>query len=139
MSKIPFVIILILLITIGILFYLTRAGESETEPMRPQNREMRKTQTENEIIHTVKMTKDAFDPEKITIKKGDTVIWKNQDSDFRWPASNLHPTHGIYPEFDPRQPIAANEEWSFTFDKSGTWRYHDHLSPRLRGIIEVTE
>lgn len=89
--------------------------------------------------HIISMTSEGFSPEEITIKKGQTVTWVNNTSEFLWPASNLHPTHGIYPEFDPREPIAPGESWSFTFQKVGTWRYHDHLRPIERGVIEVVE
>lgn len=56
-----------------------------------------------------------------------------------WPASNPHPTHEVYPEFDPRRPIEADSSWSFRFDKSGEWRYHDHLAPLFEGKIVVRE
>lgn len=88
---------------------------------------------------TVLMKEDSFEPETSTIKKGATVTFKNEDKVARWPASNLHPTHTIYPEFDPQQPVEAGQSWSFTFNKAGAWKYHDHLIPSIRGIIVVTE
>ena len=88
---------------------------------------------------TVLMKKDSFDPETITIKKGTTVEFKNVDTLDKWPASNIHPTHTIYPEFDPLQPINPGSSWSFTFNKVGKWSDHDHLDPSIRGTIIVTE
>lgn len=88
---------------------------------------------------TVLMKKDVFEPETVTIKKGATVEFKNMDSVARWPASNLHPTHTIYPQFDPRQPIDPGQSWQFTFEKEGQWKYHDHLIPSIRGTITVTD
>ena len=85
------------------------------------------------------MKEDSFEPETLTIQKCTKVILKNQDKVPRWPASNLHPTHGIYPEFDPLEPVDPNKEWSFVFDKVGSWKYHDHLSPSVRGTIIVSE
>lgn len=87
----------------------------------------------------VSITEDGFSPEEITIKKGQTVTWINETNEFRWPASDLHPSHTIYPEFDPRQPISPGRSWSFTFQKVGTWRYHNHLRPIDRGVVEVVE
>jgi plastocyanin len=98
-----------------------------------------KETTTNQSEVTVLMKKDIFEPEVITIKKGTKVIFKNVDSIKRWPASDLHPTHGIYPEFDPLQPVEVNSDWSFIFNKVGQWKYHDHLSPYIRGIIKVSE
>ena len=93
----------------------------------------------NQDGKTVIMKEGVFEPETLTIQKCTQVIFKNQDKNAHWPASNLHPTHGIYPEFDPKQPIEAGKEWSFVFDKVGKWKYHDHLSPSTRGVIEVKE
>ena len=85
------------------------------------------------------MKKDTFEPVAIQIKKGTKVIFKNEDTESRWPASNLHPTHGIYPEFDPTQPVEQGGQWSFVFEKTGNWKYHDHLLPSLRGVITVIQ
>lgn len=93
----------------------------------------------NVVTQTVIMKKDSFEPENLNIQKCTKVIFKNQDKVRRWPASNLHPTHGIYPEFDPKQPIEPDKEWSFVFDKAGSWKYHDHLLPSIRGIVNVSE
>lgn len=86
---------------------------------------------------TVRMTTEGFVPSNITINKGDTVVFQNDDSQMRWPASNLHPTHTLYPEFDPKQGIAAGQSWQFTFQKAGTWKYHDHIFPQYSGTVIV--
>lgn len=93
------------------------------------------TATENQVI--IRMTKDGFLPSTITAVSNDTIIFVNEDQKPRWPASNIHPTHQIYPEFDPLKPISSGESWSFVFDKPGRWRYHDHLFPELNGEINV--
>ena len=85
------------------------------------------------------MSESKFDPEESQIKRGDTVTFRNVGKSPVWPASNLHPTHGIYPEFDPQHEIKPGEEWSFRFDRVGAWKYHDHLSPSTKGVIEVME
>lgn len=85
------------------------------------------------------MTENGFVPEEITIRRGTKVRFVNQDSLWRWPASDLHPTHSVYPEFDPREAIAPSKEWEFTFEKTGEWHYHDHLAPYILGKILVVE
>ena len=87
--------------------------------------------------YTITETEDGFNPEKMTIKKGETITFKSTRNKFFWPASDLHPTHLIYPEFDPKDPIAPNKTWSFTFNKVGSWKFHDHLAPYYTGIITV--
>jgi plastocyanin len=87
----------------------------------------------------IRMTPAGFEPSKITVPLGTTVAFINEDERDRWPASNIHPTHGIYPEFDPLEGIPPGESWSFTFDKPGIWRMHDHLYPQFTGAITVEE
>jgi plastocyanin len=86
---------------------------------------------------TVTLGENGFEPETLIISKGDTVIFRTTRDKTFWPASDLHPTHGIYSEFDPREPIDSRESWSFRFTKKGTWKYHDHLFSAYRGIIVV--
>ncbi len=86
---------------------------------------------------SIRMTSSGFEPREVTIEKGDTVIFKNDDTRLRWPASNLHPTHEIYSEFDPKQGIEAGSSWSFTFDRAGEWRMHDHIYPEYSGKVTV--
>lgn len=85
----------------------------------------------------VKITSDGFEPNTLNIKKGTNVVFVNMDDKEHWPASDLHPTHGIYSEFDPLEGVAGGSSWSFVFDKVGKWKFHDHLYPELTGIIEV--
>lgn len=87
--------------------------------------------------HSIVLTKEGFEPNEITISQGDRVVFTTTSERDFWPASDLHPTHQIYPEFDPKQPIAKDKSWSFVFNKPGQWKYHDHLFSTRRGIINV--
>lgn len=87
----------------------------------------------------VTLSKDGYSPETLSVKVGDTVTFRSVDGELFWPASNLHPSHTIYPEFDPQEPIQPDSVWSFTFTKPGEWKYHDHLAPYFTGVITVTE
>ncbi|MBX4191690.1 MAG: cupredoxin domain-containing protein [Candidatus Doudnabacteria bacterium] len=88
---------------------------------------------------TVAYTASGFSPNNFTIKKGTKVTFVNNSSSSMWPASAPHPSHTDYPGFDPKKAIAVGSSWSFTFDKVGTWGYHDHLNPTKFGKIVVTE
>ena len=94
-------------------------------------------QKRNVPTATVLVTDKGFEPAEITIQSGTRVVFKNTGQDAHWPASDLHPTHGIYPEFDPGQAIEPGGEWSFVFKKKGTWKSHDHVVPQFRGVIRV--
>lgn len=59
-----------------------------------------------------------------------------------WVATDPHPDHTAYPEFDVlranggKYPEPRND-FSFTFDKVGTWTYHNHTNPTDKGKIIV--
>jgi plastocyanin len=106
--------------------------------------EYNKTGFETEIFTDVQevlvtLTPSGYEPSDFSIKKGTTVTFKNTTGKPHWPASNLHPTHEIYSEFDPQRPLAPDEAWSFTFNKVGTWNFHDHIRSYYSGKIYVTE
>lgn len=102
------------------------------------------------VIH---MYDDRYDPTDITINSGEKVIFENEGSSEHWPASNIHPTHRLYPGtdiakcgtdqeqtmFDACSGIKPGGEYEFTFTKEGEWRYHDHLFPEIKGIITVKD
>ena len=93
----------------------------------------------NPVDVVIVMAEEGFEPAEVIVKKGQTISWENNSVDWRWPASNLHPTHFIYPEFDPLEPIAPGKSWAFTFEKVGEWRFHDHLKAYMVGTIIVED
>src|SRR5262245_40344887 len=90
-----------------------------------------------EGITVIHMDDNGFSPDTVTIDKGDTIEFENVGAQIHWPASNVHPTHDIYPAFDPKKPVQPGESWSFTFDRVGTWKFHDHIYPQFGGSITV--
>ena len=87
----------------------------------------------------VVLTNEGFVPDTVQIKKGTTITFKTSDTEPFWPASNVHPSHTGYPDFDPKKPLAPSETWSFTFTEAGTYSFHDHLRPLFTGAIVVTD
>ena len=94
-------------------------------------------------------TSAGFDPATVTIKKGQTVRFVNNDVSVAvWPASAVHPTHSVYPQksktdclgssFDACHGLNHGGSRDFTFDYVGTWGFHNHLSPSKTGKIIVT-
>ncbi len=90
-------------------------------------------------IHSIVLNADGFKPAEITIQKGDSVVFTSTKGIEFWPASDLHPSHTIYPEFDPREPVPASSPWTFKFDQVGSWRFHDHLFSSERGVVNVLD
>ncbi|KND48242.1 MAG: hypothetical protein AB199_04410 [Parcubacteria bacterium C7867-004] len=87
----------------------------------------------------VTLTADGFSPSEITIPVGGTITFRSTTGKLFWPASDLHPSHLLYADFDPKKPVEPEASWSFTFTKAGMWRFHDHLAPYYTGTVTVTE
>ena len=77
--------------------------------------------------HEITYANGHFEPSRLEVQPRDHVMFINRSHDDVWPASNIHPTHEIYPEFDPESPLPPGKSWSFVFDRPGDWRYHNHL------------
>lgn len=88
-------------------------------------------------VHTITLTKNGFSPNNLTITEGDTVLFNTNTNEAFWPASNVHPTHTAYPDFDPKKPIAPNGTWSFTFTEAGSYKFHDHIVSTHEGEVTV--
>jgi plastocyanin len=87
--------------------------------------------------YVIELRKDGFHPNNLTIKEGDTVVFTTKNEGPFWPASNVHPTHTVYPDFDPKKPIPAGESWSYTFKEAGSYKFHDHIVSTYEGEIIV--
>ncbi len=81
----------------------------------------------------------SFTPSTVTVHQNDYVFFKNSSTGNFWPASNPHPTHTIYPEFDADKAIAPGGVFKFQFTKIGTWGYHDHFHPKSGGTVIVVK
>ena len=104
---------------------------------------------QSNVAHSVAMTDDmqvaivltptGYEPKEVRVKKGTTVLFTTTIGHAHWPSSDLHPSHMIYAEFDPKRPLKSDEAWSFGFDKVGTWGFHDHIRAYFTGVIYVEE
>ena|SRR3989344_6776819 len=88
---------------------------------------------------TVNIEGVGFVQSEIIVKKGGKVTWVNNSSRSVWIASDPHPTHTIYGGFDAMHGISTGESYSFVFDRTGSWGYHDHFNPASKGRVTVTE
>ena len=104
--------------------------------------------------YLIEITSQGFFPEIVTISVGETITFVNKDSEVHWPATDVHPTHTVYPGsdiktcfsgteeeksnlFDSCKELEEGESWSFTFTEAGEWDYHDHRNANLKGTVIV--
>ncbi|RJQ34322.1 hypothetical protein C4556_02870 [Candidatus Parcubacteria bacterium] len=97
---------------------------------------------------TITYNGTSFSPGEVTIKKGGTVTWNGTGN--MWVASAQHPTHTVYAGTSLQEhcpsgsaeafdQCATGNSYSFTFDKVGTWFYHDHINASAFGSVVVVE
>ncbi len=73
-----------------------------------------------------------FTPSQITIAKGGSVTWTNNDSITHTVVDDLSNVGG------PNSgDIAPGQSYSFTFEKTGSFQYHCSIHPSMRGTIVV--
>ena len=128
--------ILIIMITAGLTFFVATwyIGLDDRE----SSVKIESPQVAGDVVEVV-LTESGYEPREITIPVGTTVRFSTTVNRPFWPASNLHPSHEIYSEFDPREPIPSDGSWSFTFNRVGVWNMHDHIRSYFTGSITVTE
>lgn len=86
----------------------------------------------------VSITSTGFSPATITIKPGQAVVWTNTDTMSHEVASDPYPVDNELSTFNDRQPLLQNDTYSYIFDLTGTYTYHDTLNPySLKGTVIV--
>jgi len=156
------IIVLAVILILGTIYAFSQAGNNEdsladendsgTDSAQIQTIvESSGNNSENSKTWTVKITNSGFEPQKLEINNGDSITLINERTNPSWPASNMHPTHIIYPGsdikkcetsekdgiFDSCRGLEKGESWTFKFTQKGSWGYHDHLDSGERGTIVV--
>ena len=78
---------------------------------------------------TVSITSTGFRPENVTIRPGDTVTWKNNDTK----AHSVVSDTGVFTS----PSIAPGQSYSFKFDIESSYSYHDGTSTARTGAVHV--
>jgi len=129
------------IMVLGLGLVLLAAACNKTSPTTPPASQPpvdNTTTAPTNSVSQIDMTASGFSPANITVKQGTTVTFKNMDTLPHRPSSDPHPTHTDLPDFDSKQPVAAGGSYTYTFTKVGTWSYHDHFNPSMRGSVVVT-
>lgn len=157
MNKFVIAIIIVIVVVLGGYFAFKSGYKQPMSPVSQlQNNETPKEQPSIEQIpiateNIITYTDSGYSPNTLTIKVGETVTWKNESSSGMWTASAMHPAHMKYnnTSLDEHCPDTANtsfdecksaqpgESWSFKFDKTGSWGYHNHVKASDFGKIIV--
>jgi plastocyanin len=69
-----------------------------------------------------------YEPETLTVKRGETVVWVNKD-----PFPHTVTAKGAFDSHD----IAAGKSWKYTARKAGEYPYICTLHPNMKGTLKV--
>lgn len=84
----------------------------------------------------VTMKDFKFQPDTVTIKKGQSVTWTNEDRRRRQVMSGNPPV--MTDQF--MSPVLENgQSYTFTFEQAGEFPYHDMMIPGVTGRVIVEE
>jgi len=124
--------LLALVVVVGAVLLLTNSaknGQNSTTQQPASGNVMAKGET-------VSLTSSGFNPKSLTIKAGTTVTWVNNSGGPATVNSDDHPTHQKYPELNLGR-FEAGSSLQLKFEKVGTYTYHNHLVPSIRGTVVV--
>ena len=158
MKKVLLIIVVLAVVLVGWMFLKNKGGvalNTPTPTVYPAPTFLGPPETVSPspvaLKNVITYTDSGYSPNTITIRKGETVTWKNESSMPMWTASAVHPTHTVYPgtnitncgtpaglkQFDACSRVAPGQSRSFKFDNVGTWKYHNHLNASNVGTVVV--
>lgn len=79
-------------------------------------------------VHTVSIDAFEFKPATLTVKRGDTVRWQNND-----PVPHTATAKGAFDS----SSIAAGAAWQYTAAKKGRFEYICSFHPTMKGTLIV--
>lgn len=91
-----------------------------------------------ESAATITFSDAGVSPAEVTVKSGESITWTNNSSKKVQVASDNHPTHTINQELTNGQfttELAPGGLVTVTLTKIGSWGYHDHLNPSVKGKV----
>jgi plastocyanin len=133
-SSTVWLVIVVVIIVIGV-FYFYRGKYQATSPTSTPTpaASSPKTNTaqDNALANTgaVTIQNFAFSPASLTVKKGESVTWTNEDSAPHQIVSDNGKFQG--PSF------SKGQTYSFAFNDAGTFPYHCSIHPMMKATIIV--
>jgi len=90
----------------------------------------------NQTNVSVTIQNFAFSPQFVTVTKGTTVTWTNQDPTPHQIINDPTGMAGLGLIFKS-SPLGMGQSYSFTFSSTGTFPYHCNIHPAMAGKVTV--
>lgn len=153
-------ILVIALIAVGAYAFSTNrvAAPSNEVAVKEVGAESTGSAVDNEedggpAFKVITLTENGFFPASVSVARGETVRFINDSSRGMWVGTDEHPTHTEYDgtstrehcvngmntgtSFDQCASVAKGEFWDYTFEKTGTFGFHNHVGASNTGTVVV--
>ncbi len=100
----------------------------ENEPVNNTGASSQPEEINEELMQEVMIKDFAFSPSTLTVKKGTTVTWTNEDS-----APHTATSGDVFDSGN----LGTGQSFSYTFDEAGTFDYICTIHPSMEGAIIV--
>ncbi|MEO5691376.1 MAG: plastocyanin/azurin family copper-binding protein [Candidatus Saccharimonadales bacterium] len=132
-------IAIVTLVIVGLGVFAVNRNNSGSNDMGSMNMDNKNSSNNSDTMmvapNTVVMDDLEFEQKEITVKKGTTVTWKNQDT----AKHNVIFDDDSVGKVEDSKLIGNGEELKFTFDKSGEFTYFCEPHPFMKAKVIVTE
>lgn len=142
-TVITILIVVVLIVGAGVIWYsMQQKNQNQQTPSDNSSQESDSTseqsdQDEQATKNSVAIKDFAFTPAKITVKKGTTVTWTNEDSMGHNVVADDTANSGGLPSSS--ELLSQGEQFTHTFTEVGTFAYHCAPHPNMKGTVEVVE
>lgn len=124
---------IVLIIAISLFFVLSKNNDDKNITSdSSENTSQSVSNTTSVDANTIEIKNLKFGTGKLTIKKGQTVTWKNEDSSNHTISSDSGSTLNS-------STVAKGETYSKKFDEIGTFNYHCDFHSSMTGIVVVEQ
>lgn len=142
MNKRVVIIVITVLVLGGIvgILFMKNPAKAPSEPTNAgttttsEDNQDTQAQTNPVATNMVEIKDFEYSPGAITVKKGTTVTWTNQDST----RHNIAPDNET-DDFKTSDLLARGETYSVTFNTASTYDYNCTPHPYMKGSVIVTE
>jgi plastocyanin len=125
----PVIAVIIIIVILAVAGAIIRGNNTQTSS---NNNTAGNNSANQPAAGTVDIANMAFSPSQITVAKGGTVTWTNNDNTTHTVIDDLSNVGG-----PSSGDIAPGSSYSFTFAKTGSFQYHCSIHPSMRGTIVV--
>lgn len=135
-NKLLWVAVAVIVVVVGGALLLSNKSGNNNNTQTNNNQNAQPTQAMQITGSEVTVTSSGFEPKSVTVKAGTRVVWTNKSGGAVTVNSAVHPTHLLWPflnlgKFDDGSSV------SVVFEKTGTYKYHNHLDASQTGTVVV--